>query len=104
MRNPQVMIKVLIVTSIVMFLSIFIGSYKILGVTLSLWTLNIAWIMYLLMGDLSIKDILSTSEKRIQEAKENGHHFEAEVRTIALPLCVVGVIVLIINLVWLFFM
>ena len=103
LKNPQKMINVLIVTSILMVLSVFIPNTKVLGTTLTIWILNIGWVMWLLLGDsIKLSNLIDSHDRKINEAKDDKRHFEVGIRFIALPMVVIGVITIFMQILMLF--
>jgi hypothetical protein len=98
--NEQFMLKILIIMSVMMFLSLFTLP-KIAAIGMTIWIINIGWIMHLLTRG-RISEMPNCHEERIENAKKNKNYFEFGIRSIALPLCVVGLIVVVVNLIVLF--
>ena len=104
MSNIKMMTNLLITTSAIMFVSVFTGIPKVLGVTLTIWILNIGWIMYLLLGDTKISRLVEVNEEKIDQLKENKKYAEVGIRLIAIPFVVIGLIVVFFNVASLFVM
>ena len=104
LRNPQSMIKLLIATSLIMFVSLFTGIPKVAGVTLTIWVLNIGWIMHLLIGNVTLSDLVEGNENKLNQAKADKNYVEVSVRLLLVSLVVIGLIIAGMNIVYLFFM
>lgn len=102
--KDRIMLNFLIVTSVVMFFSLFTGINKLVGITMSLFLINLFWVMFLLVGGKGFSNVLESSEIKINEAKEEKNYLKEVVYTAALPLCAVGLIIIILQVGMLFFM
>jgi hypothetical protein len=104
--NEQHMLKLLIGTSILMFASILISittTPKVMAVGMSLFMFNVGWIVYLL-GRGRFGEMGAYHNQRIKDSESEGKYVQAGVYGAALPMCVLGILVIVINLVVLFFM
>lgn len=104
-RDQKKMLNVLIATSVIMFISLFIGISKLIGITMSLWVINVFWLMYLsfFYSGVGLSDIVRTNERLIEEAKEKKNYTKVGVHSITLPMCAIGLLVVIGNIVLFFF-
>lgn len=100
--NEDYMLKCLIVTSVTMFITLF-TSPKIVAVGMLIWLINVGWIMYLLTRG-RVPEMIKYHEENIENAKKNKRYFEFGIRSIALPLCAVGLIFVVLNLIVLFYL
>lgn len=98
--DPKSMIHILIGMSVLMFVSMF-AHPKIASIGLSLWILNIGWIMYLLVRG-RIPELAIEHEKKVEEAKENNQPFKYTMYLIAFPMCAVGLLFVAVRLIMLF--
>lgn len=99
--NEKAMIIVLGATSPIMIISCLFGS-KSTAIGLASWFSIIVWIMYLLIRGRFVQSI-EYHEKDIQKAKKEGKYLQYGVKSVAIPMCAVGIIVVIANLVVMFF-
>jgi len=94
LKDTTLMLKVLIVTSILMFFSLFIAPPKIIGTFLLLWVVNVFWIVKLLFNSsgLGIEDFGDSICAKIDEASANKNYFMKGVYYITIPMVVIGMI------------
>lgn len=94
------MIKTFIVMSFVMFICLAI-SPKVASIGLAVWVFNVFWIAYLLVRG-NVDNLVRQHSKQIVEAKEKKEYFKFGIYSIALPMCAVGIVFIIIDLVAMF--
>ena len=106
LNDSQGMLNVLAITSIVMFISLFTFIPKIIAITMTLWLLSIGGNLRLILfsGNHTLYDLVEANENKITKAKAEKKHIERGVHTMALPLCVVGLIFIGMTLMILFTM
>lgn len=98
--EPKPMINVLIGMSVLMFVSMFTHP-KIASIGLSLWILNIGWIVYLLVRG-RMPELANHHEKQVGEARENKQYFKYTIYLLAFPMCAVGLFFVVVQLVMMF--
>lgn len=94
LKDFQVMIKILIVTSILMFISIITCHPKIIGFFLLLWVINVFWCLKLTLNfsGYGFGIIESSINIKIDEARENNNHFLKGLYYITIPMMAIGMI------------
>lgn len=101
MVKNKVMIP-LIVASVLMFASLFFSS-KIAGIGLTVWVLTVGWTAYkTIFATVTMSQLVEYNDKVAEEELEKKNYLSSFVRSIALPLCVVGLFFVIVNLVIMF--
>jgi len=94
LKDSMFMIKVLIVTSILMFLSLFLAPPKVIGLFLLLWVVNVFWILKLLFSSygLGLGDFEKDIYAKIDEASTNKKYFQKGLYYITIPMMAIGLI------------
>lgn len=94
LKDTTFMLKALIVTSTLMFFSIFIAPPKIIGVFLLLWVVNVFWIVKLLFDSsgLGIEDFGNSVCDKIDEVSVNKNYFMKSVYYATIPMMAIGMI------------
>jgi len=94
LKDTTLMIKVLIVTSTLMFFSLFIAPPKIIGVFLLLWVINVFWIVKLLFtsSGLGIEDFGNDICTKIDEASANKKYFQKGLYYVTIPMMAIGML------------
>ena len=94
LKDTMLMIKVLIITSILMYFSLFIAPPKIIGTFLLLWVVNVFWIVKLLFDSsgLGIEDFGNSVCAKIDEANVNKKYFQKGLYYITIPMMAIGMI------------
>ena len=91
-----------IVTSVLMFISLFFGS-KIAGVGLTLWVLTVGWTVYkTIFATVTMSQLVEHNEELSQDDLENKRYTSFLLRSVALPLCLIGLFFVALNIVFLF--
>ena len=92
------------IASIFMLISLFFSS-KIAGLGLLLWVLTVGWTMSKTMfSNTSIDKLVKHNDKLIGEAWEKKKITETSVRMLAIPMSVIGLIIVFLNIALLFLM
>jgi len=88
------MIKVLVVTSILMFISIFTVMPKVIGFFLLIWVANVFWNLKLLLNSsgLGLADFTNSVGSKINEARTEKKHFQKALYFITIPMMTIGMI------------
>jgi c-di-AMP phosphodiesterase-like protein len=103
--NTQSMLKVLIGSAIFMFVmmmvSMFIESAKIMGIGLLVFIVSVFWNMRLSFRDrdLSIGDFIGHVDNQYEEARKNKKHFQKGLYLVVIPMMAVGLIFVVLILV-----
>ena len=105
LHDTQIMLKTLIATSTLMFISLFTIP-KMAAIGLLVWVLNVGWSMALIFksNNTGISDVFEANENKAKAFKENGNYAMYGVQMIALPLCAVGLIMVVLIIGTMFFM
>jgi len=94
LKDTALMIKVLIITSTLMFFSLFIAPPKIIGAFLLLWVVNVFWIVKFLFDSsrLGIEDFGNSVCAKIDEARGNKKYFQKGLYYVTIPMMAIGII------------
>lgn len=103
LKNDRFMIKVLCVTSVLMFISLFFGN-QLAATGLTVFFLNVIWIMYLQFSGtgFTLSKFAEAVNDRVEESHNNKEYGKAGVYAAVIPLMVLGVLVIVLNLIALF--
>lgn len=103
--NHNHMLKILIATSILMFVSIIVSGFttpKIMGVGMLVWVVNLAWIMHLLTRG-QWQRMNEYHDKETERSKAEGKLAVYGVRSVALPMAGLGMVFVVVGIASLFF-
>lgn len=103
LKNESIMIKILCATSVLMFISLFFGD-RIAATGLTVFFLNVLWIMYLLLSGtgFTFSKFASVVNERVEESHNNREYGKACVYATAIPLMILGIVMIVLNLVVMF--
>lgn len=92
-----------IVASFLLFFSIILGP-KIMGVGLILWFCTLTYTMQkLLFKNYSVKQFLTDLNKRTSDLFRDKKYFESSIYALTTPLLIIGIAVLLMIIIMLFF-
>lgn len=103
--DPKIMIRVLIVTSLIMFFSLFVPSNKLVAITMLIFLLNVLWVFHIIFGVSKsfVEGIVNNAQDKAHNAGANGQRFLQGTYSIAIPMCAVGLIIVFLMIVSKFF-
>lgn len=99
MKIKNIDLKCLKISSILFFVSIFVNKYIFVLCTV-IWIANIIWCMSktLKVSNTSMKEVLEYHDKRTKELQST-NKINGFVYSLAIPMCIIGCIVLILSLI-----
>lgn len=103
--NRVKMLNTLIIVSMLMFCSVFVGNAKIAGIGLTLWVVTVFWNTHLMLNsnNINFRKVVSEIDKKYEIAKVNKKHGEKLLYGITVPMIGIGFAVIILILITLLF-
>lgn len=103
-RKRKIALSLLIVTSILMFASIFSMNYKVLGLGLLVWLITVGYNLFLSTGrfDLALSKMSEYSEAKSRDFLKERKPVASAAYFVATPMIFVGLITLMLMLITLF--
>jgi c-di-AMP phosphodiesterase-like protein len=91
----KIQLKILIVTSVLFFLSIFSFNWKVLGIFTLIWVATVFWNLVLMfrIRNLTANDFVRHIDNKIDKAKAGKKHFRKAIYCMVIPMIVIGLLV-----------